>query len=56
MRGCRYGAYSPAQVYTAAEVAELVTYAQDRGVRIIPELDAPAHVGTVPNTVVLPFG
>ena len=41
----RYGAYSPDQVYTSQEVKELVTYARDRGVRVIPELDAPAHVG-----------
>ena len=42
-----YGAYSPEEIYTAKDVSELVAYAEDRGVRIIPELDAPAHVGNV---------
>lgn len=40
-----YGAYSARQVYTPAKVRELVKYAQVRGVRLLPELDAPAHVG-----------
>lgn len=40
-----YGAYSPQKVYSPEEVRELVRYAQIRGVRIIPEIDAPAHVG-----------
>ena len=43
----RYGAYSPEQVYTSQDVRDLVTYANDRGVRVIPELDAPAHVGNI---------
>ena len=30
--------------YTAEELRELVTYAADRGVRIVPELDMPGHV------------
>eukprot|EP00092_Neocalanus_flemingeri_P015685 GFUD01016979.1.p1 GENE.GFUD01016979.1~~GFUD01016979.1.p1 ORF type:complete len:641 (+),score=196.19 GFUD01016979.1:63-1985(+) len=41
----KFGAYSPDMVYTRADVADLVSYASDRGVMIIPELDAPAHVG-----------
>ncbi|KFB48739.1 AGAP005381-PC-like protein [Anopheles sinensis] len=41
----KYGAYSPREVYTADDVRALVQYALERGVRIIPELDAPAHVG-----------
>ncbi|XP_050689017.1 chitooligosaccharidolytic beta-N-acetylglucosaminidase-like [Eriocheir sinensis] len=40
-----YGAYSPRQVYTPAQVRRLVQYARVRGVRLLPELDAPAHVG-----------
>uniref|UniRef100_A0A182QJN0 Beta-hexosaminidase n=1 Tax=Anopheles farauti TaxID=69004 RepID=A0A182QJN0_9DIPT len=40
-----YGAYSRRDVYTADDVRDLVQYALARGVRIIPELDAPAHVG-----------
>merc|ERR1712110_190809 len=41
----RYGAYSADRVYSPEEVRDLVTYARERGVRVIPELDAPAHVG-----------
>ncbi|XP_058053517.1 chitooligosaccharidolytic beta-N-acetylglucosaminidase isoform X2 [Anopheles bellator] len=40
-----YGAYSRRQVYTAADIRDLVQYAIERGIRIVPELDAPAHVG-----------
>ncbi|XP_065160881.1 chitooligosaccharidolytic beta-N-acetylglucosaminidase [Atheta coriaria] len=39
------GAYSDKQVYTAADITELVHYALLRGVRIIMEVDAPAHAG-----------
>lgn len=39
------GAYSRTEVYTHSDVAELVTYAAVRGIRIVPEFDAPAHVG-----------
>ncbi|XP_049293736.1 chitooligosaccharidolytic beta-N-acetylglucosaminidase isoform X2 [Anopheles funestus] len=40
-----YGAYSSRDVYTAEDVQQLVQYALERGIRVIPELDAPAHVG-----------
>lgn len=41
----RYGAYSPEQVYSARDVAGLVAYARVRGVRVLMEVDAPAHAG-----------
>jgi len=41
----RYGAYRPEQVYMPDQVKELVEYARERGVQVVPELDAPAHVG-----------
>lgn len=41
----QYGAYSPEQVYTTRDILDLVEYARLRGVRIVPELDGPAHVG-----------
>ena len=41
----RYGAYSSEQVYSARDVAQLVEYAHVRGVRVMVELDAPAHAG-----------
>lgn len=40
-----FGAYSRKQIYTATDVQDIVQYALTRGVRVIPELDAPAHVG-----------
>jgi len=40
-----YGAYSASQIYSPKDVKDLVIYARLRGVKIIPELDAPAHAG-----------
>ena len=31
--------------YSQVELTDLIAYAKDRGVRIIPELDVPAHAG-----------
>lgn len=39
------GAYAPEKVYSSKDVSDLLTFAQTYGVRIIPEFDAPAHVG-----------
>ena len=39
-----HGAYYPHQVYTAADIKRVVTYAKDRGVNVIPEFDTPGHV------------
>ncbi|KAF5300870.1 hypothetical protein FQR65_LT09032 [Abscondita terminalis] len=39
------GAYTPRQVYTPEDIAGIMQYAQERGVRVLPEFDAPAHVG-----------
>ncbi|OQR94614.1 beta-hexosaminidase [Achlya hypogyna] len=40
-----YGAYSKDQVYTQDQIRDFVQFAKARGVRIIPELDAPSHAG-----------
>ncbi|XP_034232030.1 chitooligosaccharidolytic beta-N-acetylglucosaminidase [Thrips palmi] len=40
-----FGAFSPEEVYTPAAIRDVVEYARVRGVRVLPELDAPAHVG-----------
>jgi len=37
------GAYSPHQTYTPTELKALVSYAKDRGVRIMVEVDTPGH-------------
>lgn len=41
----RYGAYSSKQIYTADDVKHIVRYAKLRGIRVIIEIDAPAHAG-----------
>lgn len=41
-----YGAYSPSQVYRPEDIRDIVRYATVRGVKVIPEFDAPAHVGS----------
>lgn len=33
------------QVYTEAQILDVVKYGLERGVRVMPEFDAPAHVG-----------
>lgn len=39
----KYGAYSSDEVYTTENVMEIVEYARMLGVRVIPEVDTPAH-------------
>lgn len=41
----KYGSYTPTKVYTPETIREVVDYALVRGVRVLPEFDAPAHVG-----------
>jgi hexosaminidase len=41
----QYGAYGSDKIYYPNEVQDLLNFAQVRGVKIIPELDAPAHAG-----------
>jgi len=40
-----HGAYSPRKVYSPQDIRDIVEYARLRGVRVLPEFDAPAHVG-----------
>ena len=42
-RSRRYPELASADAYTPAELSELVAYAADRGVRVVPELDVPGH-------------
>lgn len=41
----KYGAYSPDKVYTEQDVKEIRHFGLLNGVRVLPEMDAPAHVG-----------
>ena len=41
--GLSRGAWAPAAVYTRADLAALVSFAKYRGVRVVPEVDTPAH-------------
>lgn len=37
------GAYAPDAIYSHQDIQQIVQYANDRGIRIIPEFDGPAH-------------
>ncbi|XP_053615895.1 chitooligosaccharidolytic beta-N-acetylglucosaminidase-like [Plodia interpunctella] len=41
----KLGTDSPAKTYSVSDMKEIVQYALERGVRVLPEFDAPAHVG-----------
>lgn len=41
----RYGAYSAEEVYTSADLDMLIKYARIRGIRVLMEIDGPAHAG-----------
>ncbi|XP_055912181.1 chitooligosaccharidolytic beta-N-acetylglucosaminidase-like [Eupeodes corollae] len=41
----KYGAYSTQKIYTPQNIREVVEYALIRGIRVIPELGGPAHIG-----------
>lgn len=40
------GAYSTSERYTMADAAEIVSYAQRRGVNVLAEIDVPGHAGS----------
>ena len=39
----RQGAFSQQLIYTREDVADIIAYAKDRGIRVIPELDSPGQ-------------
>ncbi|KAG6395090.1 hypothetical protein SASPL_145682 [Salvia splendens] len=40
------GAYGEGMVYTVADVKRVVEFGLERGVRVVPEIDMPAHTGS----------
>lgn len=40
-----FGAYNPSSIYSQEDVRQLVDYALVRGLQVIPEFDAPSHIG-----------
>ncbi len=45
-RLARAGAYDATLTYSAAEISEIVAVASARGIRVVPELDMPAHAAS----------
>lgn len=45
IRLSKYGAYSMDQTYTIQNVKDIKEYAKERGIRLVMEIDAPAHAG-----------
>lgn len=42
-----YAAFSKREVYTHKDVHDLVEYAATRGVRVVPEIEGPAHLNSI---------
>jgi hexosaminidase len=38
-----YGSYRPDLIYSVADIKKIISFANDNGVRILPEFDMPAH-------------
>lgn len=41
----KLGAYTPTKIYTKTDIESIISYGTLYGIRIMPEFDAPAHVG-----------
>ena len=45
MQVTKYGTFGKNKVYRPEDIADFITYANIRGIKVIPELDAPSHAG-----------
>ena len=43
MSSCLQGAYSARQVYSHTDILDLIDYAADRAIRVVPEFDSPGR-------------
>ena len=50
-----FGAYDPEKIYSIEDIRDLVKYALSRGVKIIPELDSPAHAGMLEEAIAIGY-
>jgi len=41
----KYGTYSSKKIYMPEDIKTFLQYANQRGVKVIPEFDIPAHAG-----------
>ncbi|XP_031835278.2 beta-hexosaminidase 1 isoform X1 [Nomia melanderi] len=41
----KFGSYTATKIYNEEDIKEIIAYGLIRGVRVLPEFDAPAHVG-----------
>ncbi|RCH90371.1 hypothetical protein CU097_000172, partial [Rhizopus azygosporus] len=41
------GAYSDKEIYTPEDIQDIIQYGNERGIRVIIELDMPAHTGSI---------
>lgn len=49
--GCRSDSKSPARFYTQDEIREIVEYAAQRHIEVIPEIDMPGHAGAATRAI-----
>ncbi|KAI0927724.1 hypothetical protein AcV5_008183 [Taiwanofungus camphoratus] len=42
-----YGAYSPQMVYSTSDVANIISYAGERGIDVMVEIDTPGHTAVI---------
>jgi hexosaminidase len=46
----KYGAFSADEIYTVADMQDLVAYASKKAVIIVPEVDSPGHTKSWANS------